>query len=93
MNKLRECITANPIGTEGWALGDEFDCDAIRILQQRSESENIYSRACMLVDQIHDGQGVKLADELDSLGSYRLQSADTAPSSPARVLRCKGMAW
>ena len=78
MNRLRECIIAKPIGTESWALIHEFDRDAIRILQQCSESETIYSRACMLVDRVQEDQGVKLTDEFDS---YRLQSADTAPSS------------
>ena len=77
MNRLRECIIAKPIGTESWALVHEFDRDAIKILQQSGESETIYSRACTLVDQIED-QGVKLTDEFDS---YRLQPADTAPSS------------
>ena len=88
MNKLRECITANPIGTEGWALVHEFDRDAaIRILLQASESETIHSRACMLGDQIHEGQGVKLTDEFDS---YRLQSADAAPSSSSKGSSLQG---
>ena len=41
----------------------------------------------MLVDQIHERSGVKLTDEFDS---YRLQSADAAPSSSSKGSSSQG---
>ena len=87
MNKLRDCTNANPIGIENWEYVHQFDRDAIRLLLQQNPSESVESRACMLVDQIHERLGVKLTDEFDS---YRLQSADTGPSSSSKGSSLQG---
>ena len=87
MNKLRDYTNANPIGSENWEHVHQFDRDAIKLLLQQNPSESVESRACMLVDQIHERSGVKLTDEFDS---YRLQSADTAPSSSSKGSSSQG---
>ena len=84
--KLRNCIASNH-SIKDWQHVHQFERDAIKVLLQQNPSESVESRACMLVDQIHERSGVKLTDEFDS---YRLQSADTAPSSSSKGSSSQG---
>ena len=75
--KLRNCIASNP-SIKDWQHVHQLERDAIKVLLQQNPSESVQSQACALVDKMQDLSGVKLTSEFDS---YRLQSADAAPSS------------